>query len=56
MARYVCSWCGKYLNDIVFEGDKNSHGICVTCMSEVKKEFEKVKQNNESIDKKVVKK
>jgi hypothetical protein len=50
MARYICAWCGKYLNEIVFEG-KDSHGICDPCRREVEKEFVKVKEYNDSVAK-----
>jgi hypothetical protein len=54
MARYVCAWCEvkgiiTYLNDIVFEGDKDSHGICKSCADEMRKEFEAVKEYNDSV-------
>lgn len=51
MGRYICAWCGEYLNDIVFEDDKDSHVICKPCADELKKEFDKVKEYNNSVSK-----
>jgi DNA-directed RNA polymerase subunit RPC12/RpoP len=39
MGVYICAWCGKRLNDIVFEGDRDSHGICPECKKKVDAEF-----------------
>jgi formylmethanofuran dehydrogenase subunit B len=48
--RYICSWCGKFLNDVTFEGDKHSYGICKACKKEVDKEFEVIKEYNDSVE------
>ena len=54
MARYICAWCAEkgivtYLNDIVFEGNKDSHGICIECAKEMLKEFNAVREYNDSV-------
>ena len=54
--RYVCAWCEKFLNDIVFEGATNSWGICPACKKEMDKEIEAVKEYNASVGKKEIKK
>jgi hypothetical protein len=56
MARYKCAWCAEkgivtYLNDIEFEGDKDSHGICKSCADEMLKEFAMVKEYNDGVSK-----
>ena len=49
MARYKCAWCGEYLNDIVFEGEIDSHGICKACKAEVDKELDKIREYNNMV-------
>jgi hypothetical protein len=58
MARYVCSWCEKegvktYLNDIIFEGEHDSHGICRKHLDEIMKSmkaFDAIKEHNEGVN------
>jgi hypothetical protein len=54
--RYICAWCKKFLNDIVFKEELNSFGICPSCKKEMDKEIEAVKEYNARVGKKEVKK
>jgi len=54
--RYVCANCEQegvitYLNDIVFEGERNSHGICRKHFDETMKAFDAIKEHNKGVSK-----